>query len=328
MAKRGAADKRLSVAGLFPNRTLPQGAGIAAAGAIMQTCSYSQFPERLPQPDERPVMSRLLFLLIASQALVAAPAVAEGRIVCTLIEEAGQPEADRPLVADGDCDTRYSPASTFKIAISLMGFDAGALTSPTAPEMPFREGYVDWREAWKQPADPSRWMRESVVWYSQQVTTRLGIEKFRHYVEAFDYGNRDISGNRGNVNGLTDAWLSSSLAISPTEQVAFLRKMLSGDLPVSAAAVKNTGAITDYGVRRGGWRVHGKTGSGLPKDENGSLMWGRPFGWFVGWAERDGRTVVFARLIQEAEKPEKPAGLKTRDGLFADYFDRLDGLPK
>lgn len=275
-------------------------------------------------------MRRLLFSLFFAQILLAGPAAAESRIVCTLIEEAPAPDTESPrtLVSDGDCDARYSPASTFKIAIALMGYDAGILTSPSDPVMPFRKGYVDWREAWKQPSDPARWMRESVVWYSQQVTARLGIESFRHYVDAFDYGNRDTSGKQGEANGLTSAWLSSSLAISPTEQVAFLKKMLGGKLPVSEAAVENTAAITDYGVRPGGWHVHGKTGSGLPKDANGSLMWGQPFGWFVGWAERDGRTVVFARLVQESEKPEKPAGPKTRDGLFAEYFDRADGVPE
>ncbi|WP_028793650.1 class D beta-lactamase [Thalassobaculum salexigens] len=275
-------------------------------------------------------MRRLLLFLIAAQAILAAPATAESRIVCTLIEEAVGPaaEAPRTLVQEGDCDQRHSPASTFKIAISLMGYDAGILTSPTAPVMPFREGYVDWREAWKQPADPVRWMKESVVWYSQQVTARLGSDRFAAYVEAFGYGNRDLSGKKGEGSGLTTAWLSSSLAISPVEQVAFLQRMLAGELPVSEAAVENTVSILDYGVRPGGWHVHGKTGSGLPREENGSLMWGQPFGWFVGWAERDGRRVVFARLIHESEKPEKPAGPKTRDGLFAAYFDRAEGLPE
>ncbi|WPZ36483.1 class D beta-lactamase [Thalassobaculum sp. OXR-137] len=275
-------------------------------------------------------MRRLLLSLLFAQILLAGPAAAESRIVCTLIEEVTAPgaEAPRTLVSDGDCDTRYSPASTFKIAIALMGFDAGILTSPSEPEMPFRKGYVDWREAWKQPTDPTRWMQESVVWYSQQVTSRLGLERFRSYVDGFDYGNQDLSGERGEDNGLTDAWLSASLKISPAEQVAFLQRMLAGELPVSQAAVENTAAITDYGVRPGGWHVHGKTGSGLPRDDKGSLMWGEPFGWFVGWAERDGRRVVFARLVQETEKPEKPAGPKTRDGLFAAYFDRAEAMPK
>ncbi|WP_198430612.1 penicillin-binding transpeptidase domain-containing protein [Roseobacter sp. TSBP12] len=49
------------------------------------------------------------------------------------------------LVAEGLCDKRISPASTFKIAISLMGFDSGILTGSERPEWPFKVGYLDWR---------------------------------------------------------------------------------------------------------------------------------------------------------------------------------------
>lgn len=275
----------------------------------------------------RSLIFALAFCVLAAQISASVPAAAETEILCTLMEEAGMEQAGegRLLVEEGNCSERHAPASTFKIAIALMGYDAGILTAPHAPELPFRKGYVDWREAWKEPSDPTRWMRESVVWYSQQVTTRLGAERFQEYVNAFDYGNRDVSGDKGEGNGLTDAWLSSSLRISPREQVAFLQKLLAGALPVSAEAVENTTAIIDYGVRPGGWHVYGKTGTGLPRDQHGSLMWGHPFGWFVGWAEREGRTVVFARLIQESEKPEGSAGGKARDGLFAEYFDRNTG---
>ncbi|WP_410526374.1 penicillin-binding transpeptidase domain-containing protein [Rickettsia rhipicephali] len=59
-------------------------------------------------------------------------------------------------------------------------------------------------------------MKNSCVWYSQIITNKeLGIEKFRDYVTQFDCGNRDISGDKGKNNGLTNAWFSSSLEIAP-----------------------------------------------------------------------------------------------------------------
>jgi beta-lactamase class D len=245
------------------------------------------------------------------------PAKAETRTVCTIATEA---DGGRVLVEEGDCAGRMPPASTFKIAIALMGLDAGVLISPNEPELPFRDGYVDWRPEWKQATTPARWMKYSVVWYSQQVNLKLGMERYRHYVEAFGYGNADVSGDPGKDNGLTRAWLSSSLAISPREQVAFLRRMISGELPVSEAAVVNTAAITDYGMMGDGWRVHGKTGAGLPKDANGKLLRGKPFGWFVGWAEKDGRQVVFARLIRDSERQDVSPGFRARDGVVEDLF--------
>lgn len=266
-------------------------------------------------------MKRFLPAAVAFLGFGLGPAVssalAETTIVCTLATDAASGDV---LVEEGDCAGRMPPASTFKVAIALMGFDSGILTSPNAPELPFKEGYVAWRPEWKQPTTPERWMKYSVVWYSQQVNLKLGMERYKRYAEAFDYGNADVSGDPGKDNGLTRAWLSSSLRISPREQVVFVRRMISGDLPVSAEAVANTAAITDYGVMGDGWRIHGKTGAGLPKDAQGNLLSGQPFGWFIGWAEKDGRTVAFARLIQESEKPSSPPGFKARDGVIESLF--------
>ncbi len=39
-----------------------------------------------------------------------------------------------------------------------------------------------------------------------------------------------------------------------------------------------------------GWAVHGKSGSGWLRDNNGKINESRPQGWFVGWAEKtDGK---------------------------------------
>lgn len=146
---------------------------------------------------------------------------AETIIVCTAVADAATGEV---LTQEGACDTRATPASTFKIAISLMAFDAGFLKDVHTPALPFRQGYADWIPTWRSTTDPARWMAESVVWYSRLATEAIGKERFGRYVDAFDYGNRNVSGDPGRDNGLTDAWLSSSLEISPLEQLAFLRE--------------------------------------------------------------------------------------------------------
>ncbi|TDH36168.1 class D beta-lactamase [Pseudohoeflea suaedae] len=262
-------------------------------------------------------MRRLLMVSAAFLAIGASTALARTRVVCTLATDAQSGEV---LLEEGDCAGRMAPASTFKIAIALMGFDSGVLQSPEAPELAFKEGYADWRPEWKQATTPARWMKYSVVWYSQQVTQTLGEQAYRRYTEAFGYGNADVSGDPGKHNGLTQAWLSSSLEISPREQVDFLRRMIGGQLPVSPEAVANTAAITDYGMKGDGWHVHGKTGAGLPRGDDGELLRGQPFGWFVGWAEKDGRKVVFARLIRDSERQETPPGFRARDGVIEALF--------
>ncbi|MGE4372458.1 MAG: class D beta-lactamase [Xanthobacter sp.] len=277
----------------------------------------------------RPVWAFALGLSGLAMLLASAAHAQEGapkmRVVCTLIM--AEP-AHKPVVEEGDCTGRMPPASTFKLALSLMGFDAGILTSPTTPEWPFREGYVDWREEWKKPANPTTWMRDSVVWYSQQLTQRLGDARFAAYVRGFDYGNMDVSGDPGKKNGLSRAWLSSSLRISPREQVGFLHRMLGDTLQVNTVAVKNTIAISDYGTRPGGWHIHGKTGAGFTRDARGQLEENRAFGWFVGWAERDGQRFTFARLVQDEARHEVPAGFRARDGLLEAYFGADSPLPR
>lgn len=58
------------------------------------------------------------------------------------------------------------------------------------------------------------------------------------YIRLFEYGNQDVSGDTGMHNGLMNAWLSSSLAISPKEQNHFLNKLVTNTLPISADAIE------------------------------------------------------------------------------------------
>jgi beta-lactamase class D len=216
------------------------------------------------------------------------------------------------------CDERLTSASTFKVPLALIGFDSGILKDEDHPAWPYREEYAAWDEVWKRTTTPATWMRDSVVWYSQELTRRLGMKRFQEYVDRLDYGNRDLSGHPGRGDGLTNAWLSSSLRISASEQVAFLRRLVRRELPVSPSAVEHTMAIMPS-VDIDGWRVSGKTGTGLRRLADGTNDRNRQVGWFVGWARRDGRTLVFARLFED-DGPEKVrGGWRARDTLFADW---------
>ena len=259
-------------------------------------------------------------IAIAGVALMTLPFQASGeqRVVCSLAMELG---SYNTLIEEGNCDERMSSASTFKIAISLMGFDSGIFTSPEAPKWPFQEGYVDWSPKWRQDTTPKSWMRDSVVWYSQLATEQLGQERFAAYVDTFGYGNRDVSGDKGMSNGLTNAWLSSSLQISPVEQVDFITRMITGKLPVDQFSVEQTKALMKVKEPIDGWTVYGKTGAGLPFGEDDKRLKGKPFSWYVGWAENETRTIVFAQLLRFDERPKQRPGPLARqhmmDALFA-----------
>ncbi|CAB3804332.1 class D beta-lactamase [Pararobbsia alpina] len=259
-----------------------------------------------------------LRMLASTAALAALATSVSAHTICTVVADAA---SGKILMQQGDCSTRTTPASTFKIAISLMGFDSGFLKDANTPTLPFRAGYSDWGgEAWRQPTDPARWLKYSVVWYSQQVTESLGIARFADYTKRFGYGNANVAGDSRH-DGLTHAWIDSSLQISPLEQVAFLRKVVNRQLPVSAHAFNMTDQIVEVTELPNGWDIHGKTGAGFPAKADGSDDEAHGWGWFVGWASRKDNTLVFARLIQDdGRAPEqKSAGLRTRDSFLHDF---------
>lgn len=235
---------------------------------------------------------------------------------CTLVVNAVDGNV---LHESGDCASRISPASTFKLPLAVMGFDAGILQDTHKPVWPYRREYRASREEARQDTDPSYWLKESIVWYSQQLTLKFGMPAFQRYVDGFDYGNRDLSGDPGKKNGLTQAWLGySSLQISPREQVVFLRRLLHRELPASWAAQEKAMASLPV-FPADGWAVRGKTGSGYQRGIGGDVDRRRPFGWFVGWAQKPGRdTVIFARLSKLDGGPAMGAGPQIRDSLLAD----------
>lgn len=187
-------------------------------------------------------------------------------------------------------EQRVTPCSTFKIALSLMGYDSGCLQDEHSPCWSFSEGYTDSFDAWKAPHTPRMWMKNSCVWYSQLLASHMGFERVQEYLSAFNYGNADLSG------GIKSAWNSSTLKISPRGQVTFLRDMLRGRLPVSSETVEKTKRILLIEEMPDGWKLYGKTGLGMIHKRNGQSQ---QIGWFIGWIERDNAFFPFAYNIRE-----------------------------
>lgn len=261
-------------------------------------------------------------LLISLLAVITftdkAEAAAQKPVTCTLILDAA---SGKDIHREGTCDKRFSPASTFKVPLALMGYDAGILKDAHDPAW-------DWRPEFEAPkrdhktVDPTIWERDSVLWYSREVTRRLGREKFAAYVAKLGYGNQDISGDKGKDNGLTHSWLSSSLVISADEQARLIGQLLSDELALSKEAQALTRAIMPAFDAPGGWRVYGKTGSIWLRDKAGGFDRNRPIGWFVGWAEKRGRRIIFACLDVGNERSSQPKGPAVR-ALFLKELAKL-----
>ncbi len=209
--------------------------------------------------------------------------------ICTIVADASD---GRTLVEEGRCRERVTPASTFKIALALMGYDSGFLRDAAQPSLPFKPGYPAWGGAeWRKPVNPARWMEHSVVWYSQRITEALGAERLSRNVRAFSYGNADVSGDPGKNNGLERSWISSSLAISPAEQVTFLRGLVQRTLPVRPEAFDKVGGIVERIEAADGWVIRGKTGSAFPGGATAPSTATAPGdGMWAGRRKRGGRS--------------------------------------
>jgi len=199
------------------------------------------------------------------------------------------------------CSTRVTPASTFKIPHALAALDSRVVPGPhetiayDGSPLPF--------ERWKHDHDLASAMRDSVVWYFQRIAERLGIERERAYLKAFEYGNRHASGP------LTSFWLGDSLQISPEEQLTFLRRLFEGRLPVRddvartvrGILVQPAGRIVNAAGEHSfaptwpeGTTVYAKTGRGEEQ--------GRAVVWLVGRVERGERGWIFVSCVIGSEE--------------------------
>jgi len=260
------------------------------------------------------------FFFIAGGMLppIVAQAAPKGGLECTLIKDL----SSGAVRSDGVCDQRLSPFSTFKLPLALVGYDAGILTGETAPSWDYKPEYQA-AERDRRTVDPVIWERDSVLWYSREIVRRLGQEKFTGYFAKLGFGNGDVSGDPGKNNGMTHSWLGSSLAVSPDEQLDFMERFLAGSLPVSKRASAMTQKILPSFPAEDGWVLHGKTGSGWMRGKDGSPDRSRPLGWFVGWAEKDGKRVAFVRASVGTKKGKSPRGPLIRADFIKAFPDLM-----
>lgn len=194
------------------------------------------------------------------------------------------------------CDTRFSPCSTFKIPNALIGLETGVLDGP---DHAFKwDGTRHRRKACNRDHTLRTAVRDSVVWYFQRVADGVGEKRMRQWLSDAGYGNQDISG------GLTQFWLGDSLEISANEQVAFLRKLQDGSLPMSKRSQE---LVKDILIveQTPEYTLRGKTGSRADDSYERAIL-----GWFVGTVETRTNTYVFACNLSAEEHA---SGSKARE---------------
>ena len=235
---------------------------------------------------------------------------------CFIAEENG-----KILKREGDCVTAYCPQSTFKVILSLIGFDSGILKDEEVPTWSIPSGVDPYTNVCKVNHNPRTWMRDTCLWYSNILTSKLGMEKFQDYINKFSYGNMDVSG------GLTSSWISSSLKISPEEYIKFLTRLVEHKLPISNASYQKTKNIMYIQELPGGWKLYGKTGNGAKLDINGNKT-DRQQGWFIGYIEKGDKKVIFVSHIVDEKKQSTFASMRARNEALLKLWSIIDELEK
>ncbi len=176
------------------------------------------------------------------------------------------------------CDSGFIPASTFKIPHSLIALEEGIIKDTS--QVIKWDGHV-WPIAnWNGDQTLKTAVRYSCVWVYTGFTEQIPAETYQKYVNAFDYGNKDLTGQP------TRFWLAGLLRISANQQISFLRKFYNYELPVSQRSVD---ILKDILVleTNGSSSFSGKTGGGMISDSEYVM-------WLVGYIVKDDNPYFYA----------------------------------
>lgn len=212
------------------------------------------------------------------------------------------------IIGDERCGKQFPACSTFKVPLAVMAFDAGLLK--TTDDVLKWDGKKEMREEANKDHNAKTWMRDSIVWFSQRLTKKMGEKKFQSYLDRFDYGNKDVKG------GLTQAWLVSpasegpALKVSAYQQVDFMKKLWADQLPASKKSMATTREITFLETSPKGFQLSGKTGSNFyDKDRKMHL------GWFIAHLQKGDQEYISVANFSDLQPTEAKGygGMRAKD---------------
>jgi beta-lactamase class D len=193
-------------------------------------------------------------------------------------------------------ETRFVPASTFKIANSLIALETGVVQDES--EIIPYGGKPQPIKAWERDMSMREAIAMSNVPIYQEIARRVGLERYGVWLGRLDYGNREVG------TAVERFWLDGPLAISAVEQARFIAHLARQELPLSRRSQAIVRDILQLESGEG-FVLYGKTG------------WQSPIGWWVGWIERAGKVSTFALNIDMVTAQEAPKRLSIGKALLA-----------
>ena len=190
------------------------------------------------------------------------------------------------------CNTGFLPASTFKIAHTLIAMELGII-----PDTSFTlkwDGTKRFADVWNKDHNLSSALKYSVVWYYEEIGKRVGNERMAEWLNKIEYGNKDVSGTY-------PYWLRGNLRITPNEQMDFVKKFYFEEPPFKKENIKTVKQILEL-EQTENYKLTAKTGWA---DFNGESI-----GWVIGYFETGDNTYLFVTNLTSTDTPKNFAALR------------------
>ncbi len=183
------------------------------------------------------------------------------------------------------CKKGYLPASTFKIANSIIGLETGLIQDENT--MFYWDGEPRKLDIWNQDLNFHDAFHASCVPCYQELARNIGADKMNEYLNKLNYGKMKVDSTN-----IDKFWLEGESRITQFEQVDFLQRFWDYDLGISDSTtniMKQLMIIEQFEYET----LRGKTGW-VMRDGNNT-------GWFVGYHEDEEGVIFFATNIQPNE---------------------------
>ena len=175
----------------------------------------------------------------------------------------------------------YLPASTFKIPNTLIALDEGVISDP---DTIFKwDGKIRFVDSWNKDHSLRTAFPASVVWFYQELASRVGNEAYLRQLSELQYGNMQTGPE------LTTFWLDGDLRISSLEQITFLKKLYRNELPYKPEHVELLKELMIV-EQSEAYIIRAKTGWTTRTDGQ--------HGWYVGYLEKNDTVWFFATNIE------------------------------
>ena len=208
---------------------------------------------------------------------------------------------DRLTLVDAKrAGTRYVPASTFKIANSLIALETSVVKDENEV-IPYG-GKPQPFKTWERDMPMREAITASNVPIYQELARRIGLARYHQWLDRLDYGNRQTG------TALEAFWLDGPLEISAIEQARFVARLALNQLPISDRSQTIVRDILKLESKEGR-TLFGKTGwrfSSVPQ-----------LGWWTGWVDSGGKITTFSLNIDMPSPQDAPKRVAIGKSMLA-----------